>query len=144
MLVNRHCPPVFSFSTALSPHNTYISHRPLNSSKYFVVEVSPVWTYLSGRVIWLQWNYQVLRICSSKNNTNIKINRSMHSLQSVYAHKLRNKCIKSNLPRTKYYTLVTSFSCEIKCNEIDGFIYQVPVWQCLFTSDTQLQLPLEI
>lgn len=96
-MVNRHCPPYFSFITGIPTTPMYpVSCRPHSSSKYFAVEILQVKTYiLPRRVTWSLWNYQNLRTFFKPREYYHKINRSLHYSQTEYAHEIRRKCIQS-------------------------------------------------
>lgn len=77
------CAGHISLSSLLSL-NLYISCRPQNSSKYFTLEVSPVWTYIA-----------MVLDCNGTINFLLTFSCLLHYLLTENTHKTRSK-------RTKY------------------------------------------
>lgn len=87
------CAGHISLSSLLSL-NLYISCRPINSSKYFTLEVSPVWTYIA---MVLDCNGTINFVVPFPSQEKIKHQMYclLHYLLTENTHKTRNK-------RTKY------------------------------------------
>lgn len=89
-----------------------------------------MWTYiLPRRVTRSWWSYQFLCTFSRQENGSIKyIGKCIIYKQNTVHNKKNMHEIQR--PPKEHYTSATSFRCAVECDEIEWFIYQVPVPIC--------------